>query len=190
MEAEAIDIDEYLKSSVEDRFYFLFKNYPILKPIIKSYREDIVSDVLDMKAYNRRAANGELGVRVQISAGVNRPTENKACNTVMIGTAIDECNFDDDFFEDTDDPVELMRRINVYHRVSRDYETFRQKLDTLEPEEQQLFKPYLLRQRKLADMAEEMGIEYRSLVSRMSRIKKKLSNKVEPRLMKGVSNGI
>ncbi len=35
--------------------------------IIKDYREDIINDVIEMKSFNRRAANGELGVRVQVS---------------------------------------------------------------------------------------------------------------------------
>ena len=69
MESEAISIDEYLDSDVEQRFDFLYENYSVLKAIIKDYREDIINDVIDMKSYNRRAANGELGVRVQVSMG-------------------------------------------------------------------------------------------------------------------------
>ena len=190
MEPEAIDIDEYLKSGVEERFYFLYRNYPILTPIIKSYREDIITDVADMKAYNRRNSNEGLGVRVQISIGVSNPTERMAISNITIAKAIDEGILDDDFFQDTDDPMELVRRVNVYHRVKKDYATFSQKLDTLDPEEQRLIKTYLLRQKKLSDMAEEFGMEYRSLTTRLYKIRKKLSDKVEPRLMKGVNNGV
>ena len=83
-----------------------------------------------------------------------------------------------------------MRRINVYHRVKKDFMTFTEKLDTLDPEEQQIFKPCLLRKKKLTDMADELGIGYRTLVTKIYKIRKKLSDKVEPRLMKGVGNGI
>lgn len=78
MESEAISIDKYLDSDVEQRFDFLYENYAVLKAIIKDYREDIITDVIEMKSYNRRAANGELGVRVQVSMGTSNPTMNKA----------------------------------------------------------------------------------------------------------------
>ncbi len=186
MEPEAIDIDEYTKSDVNARFYFLYKNYPIMIPLIKNYREDLISDVIDMKDYNRRAANGDLGVRVRVSLGTSRPTENQATSNIGIAKAIDEGVLDEDFFENTDNPEELIRRVGVYHRVSIDYEDFKNKIETLDPIDQSILKPYLCRQKTLADMADELGIGYRSIVNRMSKIKKRLSDKMEPRLMKGV----
>lgn len=73
MESEAISIDEYLDSDVSQRFEFLYENYSVLKAIIKDYREDIINDVIDMKSYNRRAANGELGVRVKKCIDTRNP---------------------------------------------------------------------------------------------------------------------
>ena len=104
MESEAISIDEYLDSDVEQRFDFLYENYAVLKAIIKDYREDIITDVIEMKRFNRRATNGELGVRVQVSMGTSNPTLNKAINNITIAKAVDEGYLDEDFFEDTDKP--------------------------------------------------------------------------------------
>ena len=59
---------------MEQRFDFLYENYAVLKAIIKDYREDIITDVIEMKSFNRRAANGELGVRVQVSMGTSNPS--------------------------------------------------------------------------------------------------------------------
>ncbi len=55
MESEAISIDEYLDSDVEQRFDFLYENYAVLKAIIKDCREDIITDVIKMKSFNRRS---------------------------------------------------------------------------------------------------------------------------------------
>ena len=88
MESEAISIDKYLDSDVSQRFEFLYENYSVLKAIIKDYREDIINDVIDMKSYNRRAANGELGVRFQVSMGTSNPTMNKAINNITIAKEI------------------------------------------------------------------------------------------------------
>ncbi|MBQ6406544.1 MAG: hypothetical protein IJJ64_00730 [Butyrivibrio sp.] len=52
MESEAISIDEYLDSDVEQRFDFLYENYSVLKAIIKDYRENIINDVIEMKSFN------------------------------------------------------------------------------------------------------------------------------------------
>ena len=50
METEAKNIDKYLSFNVSKRFDFLYENYSVLKPLIKNYREDIIMDVIDMKA--------------------------------------------------------------------------------------------------------------------------------------------
>ena len=84
-------------SNVEQRFDFLYENYAVLKAIIKDYREDIITDVIEMKSYNRRAANGELGVRIQVSMGTSNPTMNKAINNITIAKAVDEGYLDEDF---------------------------------------------------------------------------------------------
>ena len=185
MESEAINIDKYLGCDEDKKFDFLFDNYSILKPIIKDYKEDLISDVVDMKASNRRRENGELGVRIQVSIKPGGPTERQAMAELMIEKAIDEGYLDDTFFEYTDDQEDLIRRVTLYHTVSADYETFRIKLNTLTPEDQQVLKPYLLKQKTMDQIAKEMGIEYRSAVMRIYRIRKRLCEKVSPRLRKG-----
>lgn len=185
MESEAMCIDKYLLGDVAERFNFLYENYSVLKPLIKNYREEIIMDVIEMKSYNRRANCGDLGVRVQVSLGISNPTANQAISNISIAKAVDEGFLDDEFFEDTDDPDELVRRVTIYHVVTRDYQTFISKLETLDPLEQRVLKPYLLREKSMADLAEDMGIDYRSAVKKVYRIKKRLSLQVEPRLRRG-----
>ena len=185
MESEAISIDEYLDSDVEQRFDFLYENYAVLKAIIKDYREDIITDVIEMKSYNRRAQNGELGVRVQVSIGVSNPTMNKAINHLTIAKAVDEGYLEEDFFEDTDNPDALVKRVTIYHRVNIDYQTFSSKLETLNPKEQKVMKEYLSGEKSFGDFSEEMGIDYQSAVKKIGRIKHKLIERVEPRLRRG-----
>ena len=140
MESGAISIDEYLDSDVSQRFEFLYENYSVLKAIIKDCREDIINDVIEMKNFNRRAANGELGVRVQVSMGTSNPTMNKAINNITIAKAVDEGYLDEDFFEDTDDPDALVKRVTIYHRVSINYLSFQSKMETLKPKDHKILK--------------------------------------------------
>lgn len=185
MEAEAIKIDEYLGSDVGKRFDFLYENYSVIKPIINNFKEDLVSDVYEMKTYNRRAANGDLGVRIQISIGMSNPTADEAMKRSTITKAIDDGYLDDEFFEDTDDPQDLIRRITIYKLVSADYKEFKKKLDEMNPFDQRVIKPYILKEKSMNELSEEMGIEYRSAVMKVYRIRKKLSGLVIPKLKRG-----
>lgn len=151
--------------------------------MIRDYRDDIIKDVMDQKAYNRRSANGDLGVRVQISMGISsNPTQNESINHWTIEEAIDKGILDEDFFEDTDDRYELIRRIDCYHAIHRDAGIFKSKLGSMDLRDQRILKPYLMRQKTMEDLTEDMGIDYRSAIKRVYRIKKKLIEKVEPKL--------
>ena len=89
---------------------------------------------------------------------------------------------DDDFFEDTDDQEELIRKVTCYHAVSEDLKTFTKKLGSMEQRDQKILKPYLMGQKSMSDLADEMGIDYRSAVKHVYRVKKRLSEKVQPKL--------
>lgn len=95
METEAISIDTYLACDDSKKFDFLYENFSVLRPTIDNYREELISDVKEMKAYNHRAAIGDLGVRVQISIGHSSPTEREAYSNMAIEEAVDSGVLDD-----------------------------------------------------------------------------------------------
>jgi len=183
MRSEAINIDRYAGGEPEQQFDFIYENFSIIKEMLRDYREEIIKEVIEQKAYNRREENGDLGVRIMVSMGISNPTMNKAIEHVTIAQAIDEGWLDEDFFEDTDDRQELIAKIRSYHRVNRDLETFTSKLATMRLKDQNILRPYLLKQKSMDDLAEELGVEYRSAVKHVYRIKKRLIEKVEPRLI-------
>ena len=182
MKSEAISIDRYTGSQPEERFDFIYENFSIIQEIIKDFREELISEVIEQKSYNRRSANGEPGVRIQISMGIGNPTQNQAIDHMTIAQAIDEGFLDEDFFEDTDNRYDLIRKVDCYHSVRADVETFTSKLGTMDPKDQRIIKPYLLRQKTMNDLTEDMGIDYRSAIKRVYRLKKRLIEKVEPKL--------
>ena len=153
-----------------------------MKNLLTDYREDLIDEVIEQKAYNRRAANGDLGVRVQISIGVSSPTEKQAINHMTIEKAIVDGVLDEEFFEDTDNQEELIRKVTCYHAVSEDVKTFTKKLGSLEQQDQKILKPYIMGQKSMSDLAEDMGIDYRSAIKHIYRVKKRLIAKVQPKL--------
>ena len=182
MKSGAINIDDYIGVQPEEQFEFIYTHYPIMKNLLTDYREDLIDEVIEQKSYNRRAANGDLGVRVQISIGISSPTEKQAINHMTIEKAIVDGVLDEEFFEDTDNQEELIRKVTCYHAVSEDVKTFTKKLGSLEQQDQKILKPYIMGQKSMSDLAEDMGIDYRSAIKHIYRVKKRLSAKVQPKL--------
>lgn len=182
MKSGAINIDDYIGVEPEEQFDFLYSHFSVMKNLLVDYKEDLIDEVIEQKSYNRRAANGDLGVRVQISIGISSPTEKQAINHMTIEKAIVDGILDDEFFEDTDNHEELIRKVTCYHAVSEDLKTFSKKLAGMEQSDQKILKPYLLGQKSMSDLAEELGIDYRSAVKHIYRVKKRLSAKVQPKL--------
>ena len=178
MRSGAINIDEYIGVEPAEQFEFIYTHFSIMKNLLTDYREDLISEVMEQKAYNRRAENGDLGVRVQISIGISSPTEKQAISHMSIEKAIVDGILDEDFFEDTDNQEE----VTCYHAVNEDVKTFTSKLGSLEQRDQKILRPYILGQKSMTDLAEDMGIDYRSAVKHVYRVKKRLSAKVQPKL--------
>lgn len=101
---------------------------------------------------------------------------------MSIEKAIVDGILDEDFFEDTDNQEELIRKVTCYHAVNEDVKTFASKLGSLEQRDQKILRPYILGQKSMTDLAEDMGIDYRSAVKHVYRVKKRLSAKVQPKL--------
>ena len=185
MRAEAKNIDGYLSFDIGKRFDFLYENYSVLKALIRNYRDEIIADVIDMKTCKRSRSIGELGVRIRVSIRRSGPTEKLAISRMMVEQAVDEGFLNDEFLSDIEEPEEIIRRITNYHMVRADFEAFSGKLETLALEDQRVIRPYLLKQKSIDDFATDMGVQYKSAATRIYRIKKKLIDKVEPRMQKG-----
>ena len=100
----------------------------------------------------------------------------------IIAEVIDKGLLDEEFFEDTDNRQELIRKVSCYHRVNADLEMFMSKLRTMNLKDQNIIRPYLLREKSIDELAVDLGIDYRSAVKHVYRIKKRLIEKVEPKL--------
>lgn len=135
MKSGAINIDRYAGGQPDEQFNFLYENFSILQELLKDYREDLITEVIEQKSYNRKYQSDDLGIRIQVSMGISNPTMNQAIEHMTIAQAIDEGLLDEEFFEDTDDRRELIRKVTSYHRVNRDLETFTSKLGTMNPKD-------------------------------------------------------
>lgn len=98
MKSGVINIDRYTGVEPEQKFNFLYENFSILQELLDDYREDIIAEVIEQKAYNRRTQSGDLGVRIQVSMGIGNPTMNHEIEHMTIAEAIDKGLLDEEFF--------------------------------------------------------------------------------------------
>ena len=182
MKTGAINIDGYTERASEEQFNYLYENFSIRQELLWDYREELIREILDQKAYNRGKSYIGLGVRIQVSFGASNPTMSQAIEHDSVKQAIEEGILDEDFFSDTDDKEQIIQKVCNYHRVIMDFEVFVSKIGTMEQKDQNLLKPYLMKEKTMDELAVELGIEYRSAIKHVYRIKKRLIEKVEPQL--------
>ena len=54
MKSGAINIDRYTGGEPTEQFDFLYENFSIMQELLKDYREELITEVIEQKAYNRR----------------------------------------------------------------------------------------------------------------------------------------
>lgn len=168
-------IGECEKCSVTERITFLFENYPVMETMIANYRDDLIDEVMDQKTSNRHANDEGLGVRIQVAfCHMSDPTSNKGISRMEIGRAIDEGYLDEDFFEGTDDREALIHKVTSYHIVKESYRMLSKRLKEMDPRDKSIMLPYLLKEKTISMIADELQIEYKSAVQKIGRIKKRM----------------
>ena len=80
-------VEQYAGADVPARIELLIKYYPNFIRLVEGYEQSLSFIIKEEKAYARKNATGDLGVRVQIS-GTGDPTAKAAIENVMIMEAI------------------------------------------------------------------------------------------------------
>ena len=147
--------------------------------LISNYREALIAEVMEQKEFSHRGESEGTGVRIQVSFG--RKTDVTAGSAMMrmaVSEAIDKGWPDESFFEGIDDPGEVIRKVTVYHVVSEGYKTVSKRLDEMKPGDKEIVMPYLRREKRLCDLANELRIEYQSVVRKINWIKKRIEREM------------
>lgn len=177
-------IEKYENCTATERISFLCENYTIMEPMIRNYREDIITEVMEQKASSHRGEGEGLGVRIQIAfCRRNDPTADKAMSRMEVAKAIDEGYLDENFFEGTVDREALIRKVTCYHLANAGWQKFTASLKEMKPKDRDILLPYIKKEKSLTDLAEELQIDYRSLITKLSRIRKRIEEGAEFRMV-------
>ena len=70
-------VEEYAQADIEAKIELIIRYYPNFLKIVDLHERELQYIIKQEKAYNRRKAKGDLGVRVQ-TFGISNPTFNEA----------------------------------------------------------------------------------------------------------------
>ena len=176
MRKKAGGIETCGRYSLPQMVSFLCEHYTVMEPMISNYRDKLISAVMDQKARSHGGENEGLGVRIQIAfCNQSNPTEREGMNRLLVAKAIDEGYLDEDFFEGTEDREALIGKVTSYHLVNVSYQRFIKKLREMDPRDLEVILPYIRREKSIDALADELKIDYHSVIKRIQRIKKKLA---------------
>ena len=114
-------------------------------------------------------------MRIQVAfCRQNDPTGKAGENRLVVTKAIDQGYLTEEFFEGTDDREELIYKVTCYHVANTGYQQFIKILKEMDQKDLRVFLPYIRREKSISEIADELQIDYRSVIKRLARIKKKM----------------
>lgn len=180
MAAGAKVIQLYKGSTNRKRIDLLCDNYSRINKIITADVNVLIYLVLEDKASLKREENGDLGVRVKGSSISSSPVENHVISKSMVEEAIKKCDFSNGIIKGIDHEMFVMERADAHRLIRRDLGKFNEQLDCLDDDEREFFLPYIMKNKCIDDMADELGISYKATQQKITRIKRKINEGMHP----------
>ena len=169
MAVRADIIEIYDISNNRKKISLIIKHYSYWDGILEAFIGNMIEDILDEIRYNRRAAFGDLGVRVQTS-GTSNPTEKIAINETMLEKAFEDCDFSGGLLDDTDDSEKYIRAANTIKRIRKDLNTFERQFKLLSDEEKQEVRDYITGKLSIDDLCEKWDVVDVTAYKRIERL--------------------
>ncbi len=172
MRDEANIVEQYADSDVGERINILIRYYPNFIRLVEGYEQSLSFIIKQEKEMKRRAAIGELGVRVQTSH-ISDPTAREAIDNVMIAEAIKKGELAGVIAELDEDVRNLHEtEVRTLQDMKEDYSMFQSTFYYLGPADSEMFTKYLECGRRTEQLAYDMDMKQDALKVRMHRAKK------------------
>ena len=177
MATEASIISRYILADFEERVCIMLDNYTTFEAQLEIELDGIEYRIKEERAYQRRSAKGDLGVRVQTS-GISDPTYQEAVENIMIAEALKAMDFNSDIFKDNEEVEAIKRDIYAMEIMQIDFRNMKKQLRVLKPLDRDTLLSVYDEEIELQILATKEGIDYESARSRENRAKKRLQEKM------------
>lgn len=177
MAAGASIISKYILADFEERVCIMLENYTTFEAQLEIELDGIEYRIKEERAYQRRVARGDLGVRVQTS-GISDPTFREVAENIMIEEALKKMDFNSDVFENVEEMEEIKRDIYAMEIMQIDFRDMKKQLKVLKTLDRTTLLTVYEDEVEIQTLAANEGIDYESARSRVNRAKKRLQEKM------------
>ena len=165
----------YAESDNRKRIDIIFEHYDNFLDLADMFEERLFDDIRQEKAFNRREARGDLGIRVQTS-GKSDPTCMEATGNLTLIQDIQEGNFDG-ALKGADEDMKHDIQLQALQDMRTDYKDLNDALIILPAKERKEVRDLLTGERDLQQIADDSKNYYESAKSRVYRNRRKVKKK-------------
>ena len=177
MAAEASIISRYILADFEERVCIMLENYTTFEAQLEIELDGIEYRIKEERAYQRRIARGELGVRIQ-SSGISDPTFREAEENIMIAEALEKMDLNSDIFDSCEEVEAIKRDIYAMEIMQIDFRNMKKQLKVMKSLDRSTLLTVYDEEVEIQTLAVNEGIDYESARSRVNRAKKRLQEKM------------
>ena len=164
-------VDVYRKASAEEKVRIIMEHYSSFMFIVNAYESDLIDTIKEERFYNRRKANGDLGIRGQ-SSNISNPASDEGDNEVSIKDAVRLGDYVT-ALRGADRYEEHKAEILTLYCMRKDFSTVDGQLGCLKNGDE-MFKRYLMHEFNLATIADSEGVTVEAVKQRFRKAKKKV----------------
>lgn len=176
--AEQKFIGSYYRKKVNDRIRMLYSNYCEFPQMIEGYEDGLTLMITSIKSCERRRDKGDLGVRVQTSI-IQNTTAQIAVENVTIEEMIASGELGDMTFKDLEDAKDVALGMDELNLMKLEYKAFKKWFEALPEDERRILLEDMRGLKDGTEIADELGISTEALYVKVSRIKKKLYDRIK-----------
>lgn len=180
METKHIFIGDYINKNPRERIYHLMDNYKDFGKYRESYKDNVVDLMVAMREYNIRPSDEDLGIRVQTSGGTSNITASKALERIALENCFEKMRVPKEMFPDPYELGLISTAVYEWDLMGKEYQILSGFIKLMKPDEKNLFLPYIKREKRVADIAAELCVEWESANKKVYRIRKALLKEVLP----------
>ena len=165
----------YAESDNGKRIDIIFEHYDNFLELADMFEGRLFDDIKEEKAFNRREARGDLGIRVQTS-GKSDPTCMEATGNLTLIQDIQDGNIDD-AMKGADEDMKHDIQIQALQDMRTDYKDLNDAMVILPRKQRNEVKDLLTGERDLQQIADDSKNYYDSAKSRVYRNRSKVKKK-------------
>lgn len=163
-------VKEYAAADASRKVDLIYKHFSVFLRAVDSRTAGLMYLIENEKISNKRAEEGELGVKVKKSSRSD-PTANKAINNLITREALIACDFSGGILEGTDREEEFRREAYILKGMRQDYDLFTRQVECLDETNRKIFISYINRSKSTVEIADEIGIGLEAARNRIYKIK-------------------